>query len=454
MTFISPLQSVQAKFCIMKIGSQIRLAEVGAINALKSCSSVKDLQMFSKQDGNLLISRALELMMFSGNVKEVANDFWVNPSTHIYDEIAFSPLATPANVLNFWQDPVIEPALADWTPIKNYLLEVICNGKAELYDYLIRYLAHMVQKPGQKPGVMLVMLGAQGTGKGTFFRLLREIWARTCLQVNDVDDVIGRFNASLEHNFVICMDEALFAGDKKSIEKLKSLITEEVIRTEQKMQPKRTIASYHRFFAASNNDHFAHVDADDRRFVFFRVSSSRQGDRGYWAKLSQSLKDPVQLSGMMQELSSIDLSDFDVTRRPNTEENLAQKIRSLNGFERYWYELIYTGLFPTISNGGGNVWDGPIFIATSTLQEGFKNYDRQAERYRPIQADKIRSSIKRICPSAAQGRCNTLKIRGYYLPSLTKARSEFEQYIGGKPDWDACDVGDASCASKTSVEPE
>lgn len=454
MSFISPLLLIQSKFCIMKLGSQIRLTEIKHINALKSGASAKELQLFARQDGDLLIRRELEVMAFTGKVKEVAADFWANPQTHVYDEIAFSPLTTPANVLNFWQDPVIKPVMGDWRELKAYLFQVICDGQSELYEYLIRYLAHMVQKPEHKPGVMLVMLGAQGTGKGTFFKLLRSIWARTCLQVNDVDDVIGRFNASLEHNFIICMDEALFAGDKKSLEKLKSLITEEVIRTEQKMQPKRSITSYHRFIAASNNDHFAHVEPDDRRFVFFRVSSSRQGDVEYWANITKALKDPAQLSALMYELATIDLSGFDVTVRPITNENLTQKLRSLNGFERYWYEVLSTGNLHSNKYSSNNNWVSPTFTSTSDLQDGYKNYDRQAERHRPIQGDQIKDSIKRVCPSASRGRCNTYKVRGYDLPSLAKARSDFEKYIGGKPQWDANDGEGLSQTSKTSAEPE
>ena len=84
--------------------------------------------------------------------------------------------------------------------------------------------------------------------------------------------MIGRFNAALERNYVICMDEALFAGDKKSLNQLKSVVTEPEIRIEQKYQPPRTIRSYQRFFAATNHEHFAHMEHDDRRFLFLRVS--------------------------------------------------------------------------------------------------------------------------------------------------------------------------------------
>ena len=114
----------------------------------------------------------------------------------------------------------------------------------------------MIQKPEEKPGIMIVMSGGQGTGKGTFFCLLQKIWLKTTLIVSDVDHVIGGFNAALERNYAVCMDEALFSSQKKAMDRLKSFITEAKITVEQKYLPRRSLDSIHRFFAATNHEHF------------------------------------------------------------------------------------------------------------------------------------------------------------------------------------------------------
>jgi phage/plasmid-associated DNA primase len=129
----------------------------------------------------------------------------------------------------------------------------------------------MLQCPATKPGVMIVLLGGQGTGKGALFALLSRIWAHSVLRVSDIEQIAGRFNAALANAYVVCMDEALFVGDRKSQDKMKSLITEPIISIEQKHQPQHSIESYHRYFAASNHDHFAQIENDDRRYFILPV---------------------------------------------------------------------------------------------------------------------------------------------------------------------------------------
>jgi phage/plasmid-associated DNA primase len=348
--------------------------------------------------------------------------------------VAFSPLATPASTLNYWIAPSIKPIQGDWFVIQEFLHTVICNNNVALFDYLINYLAHMLQRPHEKPGIMIVFLSGQGCGKGTFYKLLGRIWSRTTLQVCDINEITGQFNAALERNYVVCMDEALFAGDKKSLDKLKSLVTEPKCRIEQKHQPSRSIDSYHRFFASSNHDHFVHVDKDDRRFLFIRVSSVHKQDQIYFDAVNDALDDDAVIAAMMHDLLNLDLTDFNIRKRPLTEEHLSQRLQSLRGFERYWYEVLQSGMLDRFTE-----WDKPRFISTKYLTDHYKDYDKNAGRYNPIQQQHIASTLKLICPSAIQARKKVLNIqeRGYDLPDIKLARKEFETMLGTSVEWEA-----------------
>jgi hypothetical protein len=233
------------------------------------------------------------------------------------------------------------------------------------------------------------------------------------------------------------MDEALFSGDKRSMDRLKSIVTEPVIRIEQKHQPSRCIDSKHRFFAASNHDHFGPVDRDDRRFFFLRVSSCRQQDVIYFRTLCDSFNDGVTLEALVDFLLNLDLTGFSVRTRPKTNEHSRQKLQSLSGFERYWHEVLCTGNFSC----GGLVldeWKDPVFKATSLILEDYKEFDKQAGKYAAVQAGLISEMLKKLCTSAVPNRTMVVnkQYRGFDLPSISKAREEFEVHLGCSIDWD------------------
>ena len=324
-----PLASLQDRFAILDLTGNIRLIDRSQVKDYFGGIRQGELSMYTRTDANLKMRRHLEAMAVPSELGKVINVFWNSPNTKEYDALAFSPGATPESTLNFWMGPTAVAKRGKWVALRNYLRDVICNGDELVFDYLIRYLAHMVQRPEEKPGIMLVLLGGQGTGKGMFFNFLRALWSHTTLQVSSIDQVIGRFNAQIERNFIICMDEALFAGDKKALDSLKSAITEPVIQIEQKHQPSRTIESVHRFLAASNHDQFARIEKDDRRFVFLRVSSKHKQDTTYFAAIAAAIANPVIMAAVLYYLGRKDISEFNVRVRPVTSENLSQKLKSL-----------------------------------------------------------------------------------------------------------------------------
>lgn len=432
-TGVSPLAELQKAFCLFKMGGDVWIGELAEIEALKAGSGAENVSIYKQAAGRLLMERHLEQLPVSSNVRQVVKDFIVSPTTKVFDAVAFSPLPTPASTLNYWVGCAVQPQAGNWSVLINYLRDVICGGDRQLFGYLIRFLAHMLQKPEVKPGIMIVLLGGQGTGKGSLFRLLHAIWPQTTLQVSDVAHVIGNFNASIERNYVICMDEALFSGDKKALDRLKSMVTEPTITIEQKYQPRRTIKSYHRFFAASNHRHFANVEADDRRFAFFQVSETRKGDHAYWEEVHKAIDDAAVIAAMVHDLLAVDLSAFNIRERPKTQSHMDQKLKSLSGFDRYWFEVLQTGDFhPGTPGAPSDPWQDARFESTKTLLEGWKGFEKGTRHYSAHQERDVHQALRRLCPSAKRYRQMN---RGQQLPSLPDARNEFAQFMGGKIEW-------------------
>lgn len=424
------LTALQLRYALLNMEGRIWVLDIQMLAARTGEGTARKLVLSTRSDGNLLLQRLARVLAPDADPSHAILEFFVSPATACYDGVEFNPAGTSGNLLNLWIGPTIEAKAGTWPLIQAFLREVICDGDQKSYDYLIRFIAHALQYPEEKPGILIILLGGQGTGKGTLGRILRLIWTATYLQVHNIDAVTGNFNASLERAFIVFMDEALFAGDRKASDALKSLVTEPVIHINEKHQPARQTHSYHRFFAATNADHLKNTERDDRRDFALRVSESRKGDHAYWQALNFEIEQGG-VAAMAHDLLAMDLSGFNVRQKPDTKELLEQKLQSLGPVARWWHDCL---------NGGGLTAEGDWadFIGTEVAIKGIVELAGGRLYKKPSPADVVQALMK-LCPSAAkkQQQSGLARQRGLSLPPLQQARAEFEQYIGGAISWDS-----------------
>ena len=423
------LSAMQKQFGLINLDGKVWVFDRISLEARTRQGIAAKLKLSPRQDGSLLIKRALEAQYPQVKAKEIVDPFWTNTHTVCYSGVEFNPEGASDNYLNLWIGPTITPQKGDWSLIRMFLLETICSGDQEAYDYLIRYIAHALQKPCEKPGVMIILLGGQGIGKGTLGRIFQRIWNATYIQVNNISMVTGSFNASLERAYIVFMDEALFVGDRRASDRLKSLVTEPEILINEKFQPARQISSYHRFIAATNADHFKNTERDDRRDFTLRVSESRKGDHNYWQDLYSEIENDGT-EALVHDLLAIDLSNFNIREKPNTKELLEQKLLSLSPIANWWYECLLQGSIFEDERG----WQD--FVSTNKAIEGIMAVGG-GRVYRKPGPREVVQEMKKLCPSAEQWQkqVNNIRNRGFILPDLEKARAEFEAYLDGPVDW-------------------
>lgn len=427
--FNESLDLLQHKFGLIKLGGRIWGHDQPGSASLDGQGTAHKLVFFNRGDLALLMTRALKKAGLFTDCEKVVKAFFTHPATLCYEGLEFNPRGTTPHFLNLWVGPNITPTPGPWPLIHGFLLEVICDGNRDHFAYLLRYIAHALQRPWEKPGVIVVLVGGQGIGKGRLGRILRRIWASTYLHVYRTANVTGNFNADLERAFIVFLDEALFAGDRAASDALKSLVTEEIIHINEKHQPSRQVQSYHRFFIATNAEHVKHTDRDDRRDFVLRVSELRKGDFAYWAALSAEIENGG-VESMAHDLLALDLSDFNVRAKPSTGELVEQKLLSLDPVGRYWHELL---LGDEHVDGG----DWPEFIRTDAIVAGAVAMAGK-RLFRNPSASEVIKTVLRMCPSAVKGQKqdSLSRGRGLFLPSLEVARREFETFIGGEVEWD------------------
>ena len=145
---------------------------------------------------------------------------------------------------------------------------------ADESDYVEEMLKHFllgaiqrVFSPGSKYEEMLCLVGGQGAGKSSFFRLLaiRDEWFSDDLKKLDDDRVFLK----LQGHWIIEMSEMLATSSAKSIEEIRSFISrqKETYRTPYEAQPKDRLRQCV-FGGSSNTLDFLPLDrAGNRRFL-------------------------------------------------------------------------------------------------------------------------------------------------------------------------------------------
>ena len=151
---------------------------------------------------------------------------------------------------------------------------------ADESDYVEEMLKHFllgairrVFRPGSKYEEMLCLVGGQGAGKSTFFRLLaiRDEWFSDDLKKLDDDRVFQK----LQGHWIIEMSEMLATSSAKSIEEIRSFISrqKETYRTPYESQPKDRLRQCV-FGGSSNTLDFLPLDrAGNRRFLPIMIYS-------------------------------------------------------------------------------------------------------------------------------------------------------------------------------------
>ena len=144
---------------------------------------------------------------------------------------------------------------------------------ADESDYVEEMLKHFllgairrVFRPGSKYEEMLCLVGGQGAGKSSFFRLLaiRDEWFSDDLKKLDDD----RVYLKLQGHWIIEMSEMLATSSAKSIEEIRSFISrqKETYRTPYEAQPKDRLRQCV-FGGSSNTLDFLPLDRESALFA-------------------------------------------------------------------------------------------------------------------------------------------------------------------------------------------
>jgi Family of unknown function (DUF5906) len=224
-----------------------------------------------------------------------AEKFWRESSDRHERVLVFKPGGTvQPHEYNLWLGFGVEPRKG-WQKQRRFLrhlFKVICRRDKQKFKYLMRLLAWFVQNPDKHAEVVLVLKSReQGTGKSTVGKVMLDIFGQHGSLVDDKDRLLGRFNDWLETACFVLAEEILFAGDHKSDDKMKSIVTGDVLQVEGKYRSCRQVQNRTKFIATTNHDHAVAAGVRERRKVVFDVSAEHVADRVWFDALYRDLAD-------------------------------------------------------------------------------------------------------------------------------------------------------------------
>ena len=280
-------------------------------------------------------------------------DKWVQDgSIRTYEKIDLlpPPLIAPENVFNTWKGFPVEKFASggggDYTWFLKHL--ELCYAP-DVFLYLLKWLAWVVQKPAELPGVCVVITGKQGSGKSIIFetlmaKMLGDYYGTTN---NPSNDLFSKFAELKNGKRLIVINDCPVSQIKNGSESFKSLISDPEGRYEQKgcqMIRMRNIASY---MMITNSDEPVRLESSDRRYMVAECKSDLIGNFDYFKDLAQKVQDESQVRAVYDFLMSYDISQVVnlAKERPITQVYKDNKMISADK------ELLFLASFiPSIKN--------------------------------------------------------------------------------------------------------
>lgn len=398
------------------IWSQVRDAVLGRHHWRQS--SVSDFRTFYQaylvQDGK--------------RMRSLAEVWLAHEDARRYRDVVFDPTEqVGADCLNLWRGFAVVPAEGDWSRLREHLYEVVASGNAELYDYLIGWMARMVQVPQEPGGTAIVLRGTPGAGKGILVKSLGRLLGEHFVHISHMGQLTSRFNGHLADALLVFADESVWAGDKQGDGAIKAIITEPTLAIERKGREIMTVKNVTHVMMASNQSWAAPVGARDRRFVVLDVPDSRVGDNAYFDALGHE-----QANGggpaLLYDLLHYDLSTFRSGRIPDTIARRDQIIASMDPLSRWLMDRLTDGLIGQTALG-----DDPQRIERSKVYDDYLATMTKWHVTHPMNHAWFGREMRRLLPKMASG-FGTWE-RHYTFDPLAQCRMAFERAVGTPLPW-------------------
>lgn len=389
----------------------------------------------------------------TGESHSVFSTWMKSPQRNTYEGVVFQPepptvpvmhigykRVRPGTRLNLWRgwcchiDPKEERPKGSYDRFLEHWFENVAGGNEEYFAWQWAWLSQMVREPEWKPGTAMAMRGLPGVGKTKMGQVVtRLLHPAHGVVIASREHLVGRFNAHIAEKLLICVEEAVWAGDPQAKARLKDLVTGDRMLLEKKGIDAFMIPNWVRLIFTSNEDWVVPAEFEERRFAIFDVGTGRQKQNDWFAALDAELAKGgyrALLHDLLHDEQHVTDLIGDPAVIPTTAALIQQKLLGQDTVGRWWADRLTAGEI-----GHGGTW--PTTYSCEGMYDLYRDATARLGRGKPIDSAAFGRRLHQLVPLVVS-RPRTgdgERRRVYTLPALKAARDAFEGHVGGKVPW-------------------
>jgi len=273
---------------------------------------------------------------------------WIHdPEMLTYEKLEFRPEQDATEgCYNLWTGFHYEAVKGDWEPIRE-LVWNLSGRNQEVYDYIVKWSAHIFQKPYEKPETMIIFSSeTEGVGKDTYGDAVlgkilgREYYFNSKDQENEM---FGRFTSHLQNKLLIKMEEMRAETCNKHDDLLKGWITGPHRTYEEKgISRPPSIDSFHRIIGTTNDPCPVKLTRTFRRYLLVNPYAGHAGDVRYWNQWYASVTPEVLQAYLYHLIHEVDLEGWNPREKVETSALMEARLSQAPPHARFFQRLSAT----------------------------------------------------------------------------------------------------------------
>lgn len=400
----SSLATLRMRFAPVDLNGKFRVVRKPDLNAFNSDFD-STIVVYAKQD---FLDLHLDRQLMDGDTLiDPAKEFLGMEKRKSGLVFAPPPLVPGPNDFNMYQGRKLASTPGEWETLKWFLKNIVCDGDDEKYKWLILWMAHMVQYPGEKPGTAVIATGEGGVGKGTMGAILMKLAAPHTKQLENESHVVGQFAGEhLSKCILVVVNEAVFGANPRVSSTLKSHVDSTGIQVEAKGMNLITVPSYMRFYFDSNDAVPVLIEnnGSERRYFVLRFSDEKKQDLDYFKDVRAAI-DGDEMAAFLRYLEEYDPETHGKTwagvrTAPETPERQVMGWHSMRAPMRRLKEVLEEGEVTMPSPDGGSDTFASDTKGLRVPRARFREYISTAGDKRRSEDSDVEGMFKRLFPDA------------------------------------------------------